>query len=511
MTSARRYPRRVLVGAITASCVLGSTIVVTHPVNAAPLSETSRDSRLPADSRLHVAALMDPDDPHFVQAEQWGLSGRYGVDAPTIWQHTTGESATVVAVIDSGILPHDDLDPEAMVAGYDMVSDPVLANDGSPRDDDPTDPGDWVTHVDAADKLSSAYGCAEAPSSWRGTALAAVIAAKTNNGEGIAAIAPDVRLQPIRAFGKCGGLAMSEAVDVEADVVDAIEWAAGGDVEGIPDNETPATVISFGRAFEGRCDDAVQGAIDDAVSRGTTVVVAAGDSDTRADKYWPANCRNVITVAAIEPWGERATSSNFGSAVDLAAPGAWIWSATNEGVEHAEKGSYGRKDGTDVAAAHVAGLAALVVSAHPGISPAGVEARLKTHVKPFRYRNCDSGSAVKYCGTGIAFAGAVTGSDVPPPEPVPYFTLPGSVRSLKVTRNGKKALVRWGLPPNTGGLKISGYSYRISRDGGVTFGRWKSTSRLKVIVQRAGGKRFAVQVAPVNSLGTGLALTRKLK
>ena len=110
------------------------------------------------------------------------------ISAYAAWDTTTGSASVVVAVIDSGIRPHEDL-AGRILPGYDFVADIARANDGGGRDADPSDPGDWI---DAADLASDAFkdddNCKISPSVWHGTAVASVIAANTNNavyGSGI--------------------------------------------------------------------------------------------------------------------------------------------------------------------------------------------------------------------------------------------------------------------------------------------------------------------------------------
>ncbi|WP_438947158.1 S8 family serine peptidase [Streptomyces bicolor] len=203
-------------------------------------------------------------------------------------------------------------------------------------------------------------------------------------------------------MGRCGG--------ATSDIVDGITWASGGKVEGVADNKTPAKVINMSLGGPGACDQATQSAIDDAVQRGTTVVVSAGNKGNApaprdAAEFTPANCRNVITVAATDREGNRAEYSNFGS-VDIAAPGGdtrtndgdGILSTFNSGPDGPESEELVFEVGTSQAAAPASGLAALMISADPALTPAEIEQAIKDNARPLPGA-CEGG-----CGAGLADA-----------------------------------------------------------------------------------------------------------
>ncbi|UNK49125.1 S8 family peptidase [Lysobacter sp. S4-A87] len=301
-----------------------------------------------------------PKDSSYVS--QWGLHGINGIDAARAWRRGDGRG-TVVAVIDSGITRHSDLDGNVL-PGYDFISRADVSNDGNGRDGDPSDPGDWVRAGQCG------AGSPARDSSWHGTHVAGTIAAVTNNGKGVAGVAPAARIVPVRVLGTCGGF--------ESDIADAIVWASGGDVPGVPANANPAEVINLSLQRPGQCSATFQGAINFAVSRGTTLVVAAGNGSTDVSGQRLASCDNVIVVAATNRLGRRTRSSNHGSKVDIAAPGIGILSTTNGGETKPQREDYGSADGTSVAAPHVAGVVALIQSAvATPKSPAQVEALIK--------------------------------------------------------------------------------------------------------------------------------------
>jgi serine protease len=354
---------------------------------------------------VHVTADLSPDDPYFVGNSQLDLSGTYGIDAPPAWDITTGSGSVVVAVIDTGITSHSELSARVL-PGYDFISDAAVANDGNGRDADASDPGDWVTSAESA----SGYfeGCPAESSSWHGTHVAGTIGAAGNNGVGVAGIAWSTSILPVRVLGKCGGYL--------SDIVAAIRWAAGGSVPGVPDNPNPARVLNLSLGGPGTCDDTTQQAVDDAIELGATVVVAAGNSNDDATAYSPASCDGVISVAATTSAGKRASFSNYGTGVTIAAPGTGIWSTWNAGATSPGTETYQAMSGTSMAAPHVAGVAALVLAVEPDLTPADVRALLVDHARPFAADVSGSSCQSLGCGAGIVDAGAsVAAAQTGPP------------------------------------------------------------------------------------------------
>jgi serine protease len=334
-----------------------------------------------------------PTDPYYSNGTLWGLSGTYGVNSPQAWGRTKGSPDVVVAVIDTGILPH--ADRGQIVAGYDFVSDSNMANDGTGWDSDPTDQGDWIS----ASENSSGFfaGCGQSDSSWHGTHVAGTIAGASNN-IGIVGVAPNVKVQPVRVLGKCGGYT--------SDIIAGIYWASGISPVGAPTNATPADVINMSLGGSGSCTSSMQTAIDSANSRGVTVVVAAGNSNTNAITAEPANCNGVVVVGATDSNGRRASFSNYGSVVDVSAPGVGIYSTLNTGRTSAALDTYVSYNGTSMATPHVAGVVALMLSINPLLTPSQVETKLKATVRSFGGATCDVANSSLLCGSGIVNAGS---------------------------------------------------------------------------------------------------------
>lgn len=326
---------------------------------------------------------MTPNDTHYA-TYLWGLqSGTGGLRADQAWNTTSG-AGVVVAVLDTGYVNHTDLDPN-LLPGYDFISNKSVAGDGGGRDADPRDPGDYYRNQS---------------SSWHGTHVAGTVAAVGNNGKGVIGAAYGSRVVPMRVLGRGGGYT--------SDIVDGIVWASGGSVAGVPANANPAEVINMSLGGSGACSSTYQNAINAAVARGTTVVVAAGNDNLDAGGFTPASCNNVINVAATNKAGTRASYSNYGSRIDVAAPGGdspdcttLVVSTGNAGTKGPSTENYTCMAGTSMAAPHVAATVALMQSvASTPLTPAQVESILKATLRPF------PGSNDRPIGTGIVDAAA---------------------------------------------------------------------------------------------------------
>jgi serine protease len=332
--------------------------------------------------------MLSPNDTDYTSRQWHYFETTGGMRLPAAWDQATGSGVTV-AVLDTGITSHTDLNAN-IVGGYDFVSDSASARDGNGRDSNPADQGDWTTGE-----------CGPASnSSWHGTHVAGTIASVTNNSKGGAGVAFNAKVSPIRVLAKCGGSI--------SDIADAINWASGGSVSGAPANTNIAKVINMSLGGSGSCGTTTQTAINSAVGRGTAVVVAAGNSNTQASGFNPANCSNVITVAATNRAGGRSYYSNYGTIVDVAAPGGeltstsstgGIWSTLNAGSTTPGAETYAYYQGTSMATPHVAGVVALMLS-KASKTPAEIETLLKSNTRAFP-ATCSG------CGTGIVDANAV--------------------------------------------------------------------------------------------------------
>ena len=364
--------------------------------------------------------LLVPTDARY--AEQWSLhpsaSEPGGMNLPGAWDITQGDAAVVVAVLDTGIVNHVDVDTNigdftaGVLPGYDFVStDPggtsFVANDTDGRDNDPSDPGDWATSDDV---LNPNTPCTDvADSSWHGTHVAGIIGATANNSTGIAGINWNSRILPVRVLGRCGGYA--------SDIADGIRWAAGITVGGVP-NPNPAKVLNISLGATAPCSatPTIQSALTDAVAAGATVVVAAGNEGTDVANASPASCTGVITVAATTRTGARAGYSNVGSLVEIAAPGG-AQSAANDPngilstVDTGATAPMGMSDyvfyqGTSMAAPAVTGVVSLMLSANSALTPTQIASQLQTSARTFPIGTGDD-CTTDLCGAGIVDAATV--------------------------------------------------------------------------------------------------------
>jgi serine protease len=376
------------------------------------------------DRILH--ALATPNDTQYGQ--QWHYyEARGGINAPPAWDLSTG-TGVVVAVIDTGYRPHADLAAN-VIAGYDMIRDATNGNDGNARDNDARDPGDYASYGECG-FLSPSHN-----SSWHGTHVAGTIAAVTNNGSGVSGIAYGARVQPVRVLGKCGGYT--------SDIADGIIWAAGGTVSGVPANPTPARVLNLSLCGGGACDTTSQNAVNLARSRGAVVIVAAGNSNANASGFSPASCTGVVTVAATNRNGGRAAYSNYGAIVAVAAPGGetssgaanGVLSTLNSGTRTPGSDNYAYYQGTSMAAPHVAGVAALMLSRNPSLTPDQVASLLRSTARAFPATCSQCGSGIVNAYAAVVAAGGGT-TPPPPTNTVAEVESNGSLSSAQLVREG---------------------------------------------------------------------------
>ena len=401
----------------TATCSSTSTSCTLSGLQAGlnyGVQVTATNSRGAAISAMMTATL-DP-----MLSMQWYLNSSYGINANNAWKITKGSPSIIVAVVDTGITQHPDLDAN-VVAGYDFISSPSNARDGNGRDADPSDPGDWNTSSGES-------------SSWHGTHVAGIIAAISND-IGITGIAPNVKISPVRVLGANGG--------TEGDIAAGINWAIGVPISGVPANQNPAKVVnlSIGSSSFSNCysNSPTQLAIDESKKRNVTLVTAAGNDSHLASDSYPGNCYGNITIGATGYYGDRAYYTNFSYysqqqglfiGVDISAPGGddkvgsglpaggEIWSTLNDGKTAPGNPTYGKEEGTSMASPIAAGVVALMYSVRPSLTDDQVWNILSSTAKPFdSSSDCTSqmasvtlkdGTSVNtgLCGVGIIDAGA---------------------------------------------------------------------------------------------------------
>jgi thermitase len=258
-----------------------------------------------------ATALLTPDDPDWT--EQWGLSK---VDAVRAWDTTTGAGEIRIAILDSGVdLSHPD------------ISSKIVAN----------------RNFTSSGTVDDLYG--------HGTHCAGIAAAITDNGVGVAGLGYNCNIMNVKVLGDSGSGYYSW-------IANGIIWAA--------DNGANVISMSIGGTTP---STTLKNAVDYAWSKGVVVVAAAGNNATNA-AFYPAFYANCIAVAATDPSDIKASFSNYGSWVDVAAPGVDIFSTLNQG-------QYGYKSGTSMSAPLVAGLAGLLWSTEFGTSNTSVRERIE--------------------------------------------------------------------------------------------------------------------------------------
>lgn len=436
--------------------------------------------RLELDPAVEYAEVDDWVRPSFVPndtiyaAAQWhyhapnsttGNAG--GINAPAAWDIARGQGI-VVAVVDSGVAAHPDLSANVL-PGYDFVSDLFVANDGDGRDADPSDPGDWVT--------AGMCGIGEPAqdSSWHGTHVAGTIAAVTNNGLGVAGIAHNGRILPVRALGRCGGTL--------SDIADGIRWAAGLPVPGVPNNSNPARVINLSLGAAGTCPLTYSTAITDARNTGALVIAATGN-ENQLQITTPANCPGVIAVTAHTLQGDSADYANVGPGTSISAPGGgacftpdgsgfvcstrsageinyWVWSTGLWGpttpTSTDSQGNSGPNNkfstGTSMATPHVAGTAALLFSRMPTLAPDEVGFLLKSSTRPFPPGLYCASFSDGRCGSGLLDAKAALDRLA---DRIPMVT----VNAPPVVAGNQVATLQATATARNGGSTAFGYAWR---------------------------------------------------
>ena len=358
------------------------------------------------DERKHPATA--PNDPLYGSGVpgngpavgQWYLRAPDTTFASSIniepaWAITMGNPAIVVADIDTGVrFDHPDLLAVAaggkLLPGYDMIANPLEANDGDGRDADASDPGTWVTAAEAG-KSGIFFGCTAENSSWHGTQVSGIIAAITNNGIGMAGVGPNIQVLPVRVLGKCGGF--------DSDIIAGMLWAAGLPVPGVPANPNPARVLNMSLGSAAACQAGYTDAISQILAAGAVIVVSAGNDAGHAVGS-PANCPGVLAIAGLRHAGTKVGFSNLGQNVAISAPAGNcvntaagtpclypILSTSNAGTTTPTDSIYTDSIkfsvGTSFSAPQVSGVVALMLSVQPALTPERVKEVLQATSRGF--------------------------------------------------------------------------------------------------------------------------------
>lgn len=462
-------------------------------------------------------AFKTSSDPAY--ALQWHYAA---MNLPNAWDITDGTtgSAVTVAVVDSGSIAHPDL-AGMFVTGYDFISDLTDAGDGDGRDANPQDEG--------------------GNSGYHGAHVAGTVAAR-NNGVGGVGVSWGAKVVPVRVLGV-------ENSGSNSDILDGVRWAAGQSVDSVPVNANPAKVVNVSIGSKRPCSQTEQSVYTQLKNAGVIVVVAAGNENDNAALYAPASCNDVITVGATGPTGERAPYSNYGAPVDVMAPGGDTQKTLTVGgvtfpagvistvLDEDGRASYVAYNGTSMAAPHIAGVIALMLSRDSTLSFDTVLARLRSAATPLASADCNSPIS-NGCGSGLvdaakavsATGGGGTPPPTPPPPPAPptaslktyvaafYCTqavncLPANLDNSKIlevkatTLNVAFKLVQL-LPGDyvfAGWQDVNGNQ---EVDTGEPFGAYKSTVKIGKNQNLAG---LAIRLQPYTDSGSAASVSLSLK
>ena len=317
---------------------------------------------------LRKHTITEPNDQYY-GTRQWNLRN---ISLPDAWDITTGHDLITVAVVDSGVLmEHPDLIGRFR-DGYDFIVDTDVSLDGDGLDDDPSDPGDRSTPLD---EEGITY-----QSTFHGTYVAGIIGALTNNTEGTAGVAWNISIMPLRVLGLNG-------YGSSFDVLQAIRYAAGlsNDSRRVPSKKADIINLSLGGFTFSRLEnETIQAAID----QGVIIVAAAGNQSTQRP-FFPAAYDNVISVGAVDDANELTPYSNYGSSIDVVAPGGRLVGSQSPGAIVSTWGNdsdqstpieygYSLTEGTSMAAPHVSGVIALMKSVYDDLTVNDIETLLSS-------------------------------------------------------------------------------------------------------------------------------------
>jgi serine protease len=519
----------------------------TQLMTAAGIASTELAERIAADSEVEWAVADQrrfiarvPNDSLYATGQtgsipevgQWYLrapdtTAVSAINATAAWDRSTGSAGVVVAVIDTGVRrDHPDLAGK-LLAGYDFISADGdgsydTSNDGNGRDSDPSDPGDWITAAEAGQGNFS--GCSASDSSWHGTQTAGLIGAATNNGQGMAGSGWSTKILPLRALGKCGGY--------DSDIVDAMRWAAGLTVPGLPVNANPAKVVNMSLGSEGACTAAYSSAVTELAARGVVVVAAAGNEGRAVNV--PGNCAGAIAVAGVRHTGTKVGYSSLGTQVTVSAPAGNcvnlvgdclypLLTTTNTGTRAPAGSSYSDSVnpslGTSFAAPLVSGTAALMFAVNGSATPSAIAGFLKSSARAFPTTGADSGTPVcrapstvaqdeecycttTTCGAGMldasAAVAAAAGAVVPTAVIGAPSATPQAGASFTVDGSGSTA---------GGGETVSSYRWVITSGSTVARISGSATGSTVTIAALAAGS-FTLQLTITDSAGGSDSETR---
>ena len=305
----------------------------------------SRPDVLYAEPVVIQRILWTPNDPLY--SYQWHL---HNINMPAAWDKERGSSSVIVAIIDSGVAYEDYSIPSS--ESWEVTSGDGYYHKATDLNSSQFVPGYDFVHKDS---LGNYFDTHANDQHGHGTHVAGTVAQATDNGIGVAGMAPNCKLMPVQVLNY-------EGEGYTTDIAEGIIWAA--------DNGADVINLSLGGGPSGIEHDAIIYAN----NRGSVVVAAAGN-DGAGQILYPAAYDECIAVAALDADSSLAYYSNYGSGLDISAPGGDVYADENhdgqwDGVLQCTYRYTGKVDefgymlyqGTSMAAPHVAGLAALLIS-----------------------------------------------------------------------------------------------------------------------------------------------------
>ncbi|WP_323959486.1 S8 family serine peptidase [Arthrobacter sp. JZ12] len=410
----------------TFSTAVRAAVVTTTPAQAASLAASPNVVAVEKDMPVRISATQTN--------APWGLdrSDQRALPLSTTYTPPSAGSGVNVYVVDTGVLAsHTDFGGRVAV-GFSTIADGRGSSDCNGHG----------THV-AGTVAGAKYG-----------------------------IAKSATVVPVRVMACDGG-------GFTSDVIAGLDWVAAHHAAG-----TPAVVnLSLGGGANSTVDAALQNVIND----GVTAVVAAGNETADACGSSPARLAAALTVAASDSSDRQAPFSNFGSCVDLYAPGVGIASAY-----HTSTTAVASLSGTSMASPHVAGAAALLLSQNRSLTPAQVASSINGSATPGVISAASAGTANR-----LLFTGTATGTGT-----VTTATKPSAATRVTATAGSRSAKVSW-TKGSDGGSPLTGQTVHVysgtSRIASLSVGA--STSSV-TISGLSSGRYYSFSVVATNKLGS---------
>ena len=542
VTVARAQIQAQSIGSNASESIIADTVLLTMPTQSGVTAQSVSDARertlewisalraredvvfAEPNTIVHATAVGTPNDPRY--AAQWNYPQ---LKLPEAWNTFPNESAigagVTVAIVDSGILwdsadaakRHPDFNCEVapgvgkIVPGYDFAK-----NDSNPFDD--------------------ALSAGAALSGYHGSHVAGTAAACSNDSFGVAGVAWQSRILPVRVFdGDSGSI---------ADVAKGILWAVGAPVSGAPSNPNPAQVLNLSLGAQQAPSAVLQDAVNEANARGAVVVVAAGNDGADASSLTPANLQGVIVVGALGANRELAPYSDYGNLISVVAPGGnfarrgaatdGVLSVLGCGAANGDLGDYGSPvggaalpcapgqsagsgylQGTSMATPHIAGLVALMMSRQTELlNPSSQAEKSRNWARVLSYLRAGSSLAgvtgcERGCGAGLVDAEAAVnraatlpamGSQIVLTAPLSSMNLGTTASKLSfILKNVGDATANLTLGSSDSRLSFSPQSTTIAANASQTFQLNLNRNGLSGqfatnITASAGGRTFQARV-----------------